>query len=167
MTHIIKTHLSVLAALSVAPLATAQTVTFEMIDNAASANDMSPDGRYIVGESDLNGDGWADGTYILDTTTGVMRVIPEGHFVANLLIRGPNALHDLVPAATALDNSFAIGRAGPRTSSTRTSATVGMTATFSCASCTRISPMPQPGAVSVMSMLTERRPSVAGSISQR
>ncbi len=33
---------------------------------------MSPDGRFIVGETDVNGNGFPDGGYLLDRTTGVM-----------------------------------------------------------------------------------------------
>ena len=49
----------------------ADTVTFELIENARSANDMSPDGRWIVGTTA------DDGTpYLLDTITGVMLLLP-------------------------------------------------------------------------------------------
>ncbi len=54
----------------------AERVTFELIPGAFSANDMSPDGRYVVGESDLNGDGLPDGIYLLDRTTEVMTELP-------------------------------------------------------------------------------------------
>lgn len=55
----------------------AQVVTFESIpDPAVSANDMSPDGRYIVGEADQDGDGFADGTYRWDTLTDTMTILP-------------------------------------------------------------------------------------------
>ncbi|MHC4613878.1 MAG: hypothetical protein ACYTAU_09910 [Planctomycetota bacterium] len=69
----------VLPALAVAALtatAGAQNVTFKMIERALSANDMSPDGRWVVGESDINGDGWADGTYRLDAVTEQMTILP-------------------------------------------------------------------------------------------
>src|SRR5690606_15488822 len=56
---------------------------------------------------------------------------------------------------------------GSNTNSTATSATVGMMAIFSLASCTRMSPMPQPGAVNVMSTLTDRWPSGVLVTSQR
>ena len=55
-----------------APAALAETVTFELIPNALGANDMSPDGRYVVGEADWNGDGWADGSYLWDSVTNTM-----------------------------------------------------------------------------------------------
>ncbi|MFO0783340.1 MAG: hypothetical protein U0636_06620 [Phycisphaerales bacterium] len=53
--------LALLAAMCVTPIALASSVTFEMIPGALSANDMSPDGRYIVGVL-TSGRG-----YILDT----------------------------------------------------------------------------------------------------
>ncbi len=40
---------TLLAAMCVTPIAAAGNATFEMIPGAWSANDMSPDGRYIVG----------------------------------------------------------------------------------------------------------------------
>ncbi|MCA9292092.1 MAG: hypothetical protein KDA25_13250 [Phycisphaerales bacterium] len=55
--------------------ATADTVVFEMIPNVFSANDMTPDGRYIVGEA-------PGGPYILDTTTNVMTVLPGPGYAA-------------------------------------------------------------------------------------
>ncbi|MHC4980773.1 MAG: hypothetical protein ACYTGT_17440 [Planctomycetota bacterium] len=54
----------------------AQTVTFEKIRDALSAADMSPDGRFIVGASDLDGNLVPDGTYLLDTQSGVMTILP-------------------------------------------------------------------------------------------
>jgi uncharacterized membrane protein len=68
--------LSTVAFLLVTPIVTAETVTFEWIELSASAMDMSPDGRYIVGGADQDGDGWADGTYLLDTVAGEMTVLP-------------------------------------------------------------------------------------------
>ena len=44
-------------ALPLAPAAMAQEVTFEMIPGALSANDLSPDGRWICGERDIDGNG--------------------------------------------------------------------------------------------------------------
>ena len=52
--------------------AQAERVVFNMIPGANSANDMSPDGRYIVGESDADGNGFPDGAYLLDRVTGVI-----------------------------------------------------------------------------------------------
>lgn len=60
------TSASVLALLAAAPVASGQTATFEMIPIARGANDLSPDGRFLVGEADWNGDGFADGTYLRD-----------------------------------------------------------------------------------------------------
>jgi uncharacterized membrane protein len=71
--------MQVLAALLGATLvagAGAQTVTFQKIQDALSANDMSPDGRYVVGYADLDENFVADGTYLLDTQTGVMTILP-------------------------------------------------------------------------------------------
>ncbi|MCP4249404.1 MAG: hypothetical protein GY778_20370 [bacterium] len=64
------------AILSVSSIAPAHDVSFEMITDALSANDMSPDGRYIVGSSDFNGDGGADGLYLLDTELNAMTSLP-------------------------------------------------------------------------------------------
>lgn len=50
--------------------ATGQTARFEMIANGLGANDLSPDGRYVVGEADFDGDGFADSSYLLDFVTG-------------------------------------------------------------------------------------------------
>jgi uncharacterized membrane protein len=55
------------------PLLCAQTVTFEQIPGAMSAMDMTPDGRYIVGET---GGFFPDGTYIYDTETGGITELP-------------------------------------------------------------------------------------------
>lgn len=67
-----------IAALVPAPEALAAIVAkFEHIPGAISANDISPDGRYIVGETDLNGDFFADGTYLWDTQTDTMTILPE------------------------------------------------------------------------------------------
>jgi hypothetical protein len=51
----------------------AQTVTFEQIPGALSANDLTPDGRYVVGET---GTWFPDGTYIYDTQTGNIMELP-------------------------------------------------------------------------------------------
>lgn len=58
-----------LAALFVIPTAAshAQVVQFEFIPGAFSANDMSPNGRFVVGELDFDGDGFPDVPYIYDT----------------------------------------------------------------------------------------------------
>ncbi len=56
--------------------------TYEVIPGTLGANDMSPDGRYIVGETDLNADFLPDGTYLFDTVTGVMTVLPPEGLVA-------------------------------------------------------------------------------------
>lgn len=50
----------------------AQTVTFQMIPDAFSANDMSPDGRFVVGGTNLGR------AYIYDTTTSTMTLLPPG-----------------------------------------------------------------------------------------
>jgi hypothetical protein len=65
-----------ITSLLAAPAVLGQAVTFEMIPGALSANDMSPDGRFIVGEMDQNGDGFPDGTYILDTELDEMTILP-------------------------------------------------------------------------------------------
>ncbi len=52
--------------------ALAETVSFQFIPQAAGANDMSPDGRWIVGEADYNGDGFPDGSYRWDRVNDVL-----------------------------------------------------------------------------------------------
>ncbi len=53
------------------------TVTFEFLpEPAMSVNDMSPDGRYFVGETDQNGDNFPDGTYLWDRVTSAMLILP-------------------------------------------------------------------------------------------
>lgn len=69
--------LSILAAapaLFLVAAATATTVSLQSIPVALSTNDMSPDGRFIVGET---GEFFADGTYILDRSTGVLQRLPQ------------------------------------------------------------------------------------------
>ncbi len=57
----------------------AQMVRFEMIPDGLGANDMSPDGRYIVGETDLDDNGFPDGLYRWDRATGEFTVLnPNG-----------------------------------------------------------------------------------------
>ncbi|MEM8677990.1 MAG: hypothetical protein AAGF97_01435, partial [Planctomycetota bacterium] len=56
--------------------AEAKRVSFSFIENATSANDMSPDGRFVVGGSDIDGNGATDGTYLLDRQTGVQTILP-------------------------------------------------------------------------------------------
>ncbi|MHC5115129.1 MAG: hypothetical protein ACYTGP_11965 [Planctomycetota bacterium] len=58
-----------LAVLAAASVASAQYVTFTPIPDNGNARDMSPDGRYIVGNA--NGE-----PYILDRKTGVMTALP-------------------------------------------------------------------------------------------
>jgi len=71
-------------------------VTFELIPGGFGANDMTPDGRYVVGETDLNGDFIADGTYIYDTTTQVMTMLPaEGLNAAAVSDDGSVVLGDM------------------------------------------------------------------------
>lgn len=57
------------------------SVTFEWIRmsetiRALSANDMSPDGRYVVGQFDSNNDPAPDGTYIWDSVLNVATYLP-------------------------------------------------------------------------------------------
>ncbi len=52
--------------------ALAETVTFEMIPGAVGANDLSPDGRWVVGASD------AFEPYRLDRQSDVMLILPPG-----------------------------------------------------------------------------------------
>ncbi len=55
--------------LGTATISRADTVTFQTIPNAGGANDMSPDGRYIVGSA-------LSGAYLLDTVTNQMTILP-------------------------------------------------------------------------------------------
>jgi uncharacterized membrane protein len=64
------------ASLSVTPMVIAQSVTYEPIPMGLTALDMSPDGRYIVGGADQNGDGFQDGSYIHDCVTNVTTILP-------------------------------------------------------------------------------------------
>lgn len=75
----------------------AQVVTFEQLPNPIlSANDMSPDGRYIVGEADQNGDGFADGTYRWDNLTDTLTILPpEGLIAAAVSNDGSTILGDM------------------------------------------------------------------------
>jgi hypothetical protein len=68
--------LSSLAVLILTTAAAAQTASVIKIADASSANDMSPDGRFIVGETDLDGNGFPDGTYLLDTVLNDMTILP-------------------------------------------------------------------------------------------
>ena len=53
--------------------------TFEVIPQAFSANDLTPDGRYVVGEHAgyLDGEEWVYQTYRFDRTTGTMLILPQ------------------------------------------------------------------------------------------
>lgn len=65
-----------LVSLCALPAHGAIIASYEIIPGSFSANDMSPDGRFIVGDTDLNGDFVADGTYLYDTVTEVMTLLP-------------------------------------------------------------------------------------------
>ena len=66
-----------------APSVVADTrVTFERIRNAVSANDMSPDGRFVVGQLDTDGDFFADATYRLDTQDNSLELLSPGALTA-------------------------------------------------------------------------------------
>lgn len=54
------------------------TASFEVITAGISANDMSPDGRYIVGAIDSDGDLFADGSYWWDRQTNTVLDISAG-----------------------------------------------------------------------------------------
>jgi uncharacterized membrane protein len=51
-------------------------VTFTWLDDAFSAMDISPDGKWIVGQTDLNDDFGPDGTYLYNRETDTMLVLP-------------------------------------------------------------------------------------------
>ncbi len=68
----IRAAITVMALTLCASPALAETVTFEFIPNALGANDLSPDGRWIVGEADFIPDGIPDGSYRLDRVNNVM-----------------------------------------------------------------------------------------------
>jgi hypothetical protein len=65
-----------LAILAVTAVSGAQTVSIIKITDALSANDMSPDGRFVVGETDFDGNGFPDGLYLMDTVLNDMTVLP-------------------------------------------------------------------------------------------
>ena len=81
----------------VARSALADTITFTQIPGAASADDMSPDGRWIVGTR-TNASG--GGTYLLDTFEGIMRVLPpEGRSAVAVSDDGNTVLGTLIDPA--------------------------------------------------------------------
>lgn len=61
--------------------AAAQSATFQLIPDALSANDMSPDGRWIVGGYTVGGF-FEDGAYRYDTVNDVMLILPPPAFSA-------------------------------------------------------------------------------------
>ncbi len=64
--------------LLVASIAGAQvSATFEFIPDAVSANDLTPDGRFVLGSLDLNGDFFADDGYRWDRWTNTFTIIPS------------------------------------------------------------------------------------------
>ncbi|MEZ6244073.1 MAG: GC-type dockerin domain-anchored protein [Phycisphaerales bacterium] len=66
---------AMLAMLAGAPALAQVSATFQLIPNAASANDLTPDGRFVVGGYDFNGDGFSDAGYRWDRQTGVVTII--------------------------------------------------------------------------------------------
>lgn len=75
--------------------AVAATVTFQLIPGARSANDMSPDGRYIVGETP------ALKPYLLDTFTNQMMLLPpEGLHAAAVSDDGSVVLGGIIDGPT-------------------------------------------------------------------
>lgn len=78
-----KTMSGVLSLALAAMPAMAQTVTWEQIPSALSANDMSPDGRFVVGEADQNNDSFPDGTYLWDRQTDTFTILPPPGLLAN------------------------------------------------------------------------------------
>jgi len=81
-------HAHAIAALLVASgsAALAQpTATFSFLpEGCVSANDMSPDGRFIVGGYDSDGDGFTDGSYRYDTVLGTVDVIASGAIASGI-----------------------------------------------------------------------------------
>ena len=70
--------LGISVALLLAGSAGAQvSATFEFIPNVVSANDITPDGRYVVGSYDSNGDFFPDDGYRWDRLTNTFTVIPS------------------------------------------------------------------------------------------
>ncbi|MBZ0173484.1 MAG: hypothetical protein K8E66_13960, partial [Phycisphaerales bacterium] len=60
-----------------ASTAGADTATFRFIGNGAlGANDLSPDGRWVVGSLDINGDLFPDAAYRYDTLTDTFLQLP-------------------------------------------------------------------------------------------
>jgi len=70
-----------LALLAGAPALAQVSATFQLIPNASSANDLTPDGRFVVGGYDANGDGFSDDGYRWDRHTGVFTIIESDEIV--------------------------------------------------------------------------------------
>ena len=65
-----------LAALAIAGAASAQTAEFEQIPMGLTVLDMSPDGRFFVGDADQDGNGFPDGYYIYDALINFTDILP-------------------------------------------------------------------------------------------
>ena len=61
-----------------------ETASFQLIPQAVSANDMSPDGRFVVGGVDANGDFFVDGSYLWDRQTNTMTDITAGEIATGV-----------------------------------------------------------------------------------
>ena len=68
---------ALLAMLAGAPALAQVSATFEFIPNAYSANDLTPDGRFVVGSLDTNGDFFPDNGYRWDRLTDTFTVVPS------------------------------------------------------------------------------------------
>ncbi|MCK4873811.1 MAG: hypothetical protein KAS72_13905 [Phycisphaerales bacterium] len=85
--------LAATALLFVAAHASSDTVIWEQIPGAMSAHDMSPDGRWVVGEL---GEFSLTGTYLYDTVTDTMLVLPpEGIYAKAVSDDGTVVLGDM------------------------------------------------------------------------
>ncbi len=77
MNHTPTRSAAVLAMLAGAPALAQVSATFEQIPNVASANDITPDGRFVVGSYDTNGDFFPDDGYRWDRMTDTFTIIPS------------------------------------------------------------------------------------------
>ena len=85
----------------------ADRVSFDFIPDALSAHDMSPDGRFIVGSTDFDGDGFADGTYLLDTSSNEMTTMPALGLLARAVSDDGTVILGDIPDPTGVGTTVA------------------------------------------------------------
>ncbi len=77
MTRTTIRYTALLAMLAGTPALAQVSATFEQIPNVSSANDLTPDGRFVVGSYDSNGDFLPDDGYRWDRLTDIFTIIPS------------------------------------------------------------------------------------------